>query len=93
MSAIAKKPPKSPSGMYCGGDNADSIPNNYFGYGRIDVLAAVNVCRANCRSPKKQDNMMILSGTGDTTMVGSSSSAISFSTTKKSMLDSSFFSS
>lgn len=26
----------------CGGDNASSYPNNSFGYGRIDALAAVN---------------------------------------------------
>ena len=30
----------------CGGDRPDSVPNNYCGHGRVDVLAAVSECRA-----------------------------------------------
>lgn len=36
----------------CGQDNAKSVPNNFFGYGRIDVENAVNVCRELCSSFK-----------------------------------------
>jgi hypothetical protein len=31
---------------YCGGTPPTQIPNNYFGYGRVDALAAVNVSGA-----------------------------------------------
>ncbi len=51
MSAIGKKPPFT-VGKLCGGDTPDSIPNNYYGYGRIDALAAVNVCRTYCKRTK-----------------------------------------
>lgn len=34
---------------FCGRDNANSIPNNYFGYGRINVHAAVKACRTLCQ--------------------------------------------
>lgn len=35
----------------CGGEGAGNIPNNAFGYGRIDVLAAVNACRTSGPTP------------------------------------------
>jgi subtilisin family serine protease len=35
----------------CGNEGAGNIPNNAFGYGRIDVLAAVNSCRAPGPTP------------------------------------------
>jgi len=30
------------SAPFCGGDNVSSLPNNVYGYGRIDALAAIN---------------------------------------------------
>ena len=36
----------------CGQDTAKSVPNNFFGYGRIDLINAVNVCRELCASFK-----------------------------------------
>ena len=33
---------------YCGGDTERSYPNNYFGYGRIDVALAVKSCIKYC---------------------------------------------
>lgn len=32
----------------CGNDLPDSVPNNHFGYGRIDVLRAVHKCLQKC---------------------------------------------
>jgi subtilisin family serine protease len=36
---ITVSPPQT-----CGGTSSDEIPNNSFGWGRVDVLAAVNGC-------------------------------------------------
>ncbi|HEX5112589.1 MAG TPA: S8 family peptidase, partial [Saprospiraceae bacterium] len=41
----------------CGGVPGDSIPNNTYGYGRIDVLAAVNVARSLITSTE-DDHML-----------------------------------
>ena len=35
-------------GHFCGDDTYTSYPNNYFGYGRVDVLKAVQTCREFC---------------------------------------------
>jgi hypothetical protein len=35
-------------GKLCGNDTYTSHPNNYFGYGRIDVAKAVEVCKEFC---------------------------------------------
>jgi hypothetical protein len=32
----------SGAAQLCGSDQADSVPNNTYGYGELDVLAAVN---------------------------------------------------
>jgi subtilisin family serine protease len=42
--AVKLLPPSSAQPL-CGGDLPTSVPNNYFGHGRIDVLAAVRECR------------------------------------------------
>ena len=39
---------KSKDGAYCGSDTEASVPNNYYGHGRIDVLKAVQQCREMC---------------------------------------------
>ena len=44
--ALPLFPPKGQ--VLCGIDEANSVPNNHFGYGRINVLAAVKKCRAIC---------------------------------------------
>jgi hypothetical protein len=36
------------NGQYCGTDGPTTYPNNYFGFGRIDVAHAVRVCRQFC---------------------------------------------
>lgn len=36
------------NGRYCGTDGPTSYPNNYFGYGKINVMQAVNVCKQFC---------------------------------------------
>lgn len=36
------------SGPFCGNDSATSRPNNHFGWGRIDALAAVKMCQKIC---------------------------------------------
>ena len=52
LESTAKKLYPNPSlmrnGQYCGTDGPTSHPNNYFGYGRIDVAQAVRVCRQFC---------------------------------------------
>lgn len=45
--AVKLTPPRE--GRLCGGDKPDSVPNNYFGYGRIDVLKAVQTCQRQCK--------------------------------------------
>lgn len=49
--AVHLKPPANASPL-CGNDTPDSIPNNYFGYGRINVLDAVRACRKRCSQQK-----------------------------------------
>lgn len=45
-----------PSGQrLCGGDTVNSVPNNFFGYGRINVFAAVKKCQAICSKSAKED--------------------------------------
>lgn len=34
--------PRFAAAPFCGGDNANSLPNNVFGWGRVDALAAIN---------------------------------------------------
>lgn len=41
-------------GKLCGEDTFTSYPNNYFGYGRIDVLRAVETCKAYCATKPGQ---------------------------------------
>ncbi len=38
--------PRYATSPFCGNDNASSLPNNVFGYGRINALAAVNAAIA-----------------------------------------------
>ncbi|HNG91033.1 MAG TPA: S8 family serine peptidase, partial [Saprospiraceae bacterium] len=38
--------PRYPSAPFCGSDNANSLPNNVYGHGRVDALAAVNAALA-----------------------------------------------
>lgn len=33
------------AGSLCGGDTPQTIPNNHYGYGRLDLWAAINSCR------------------------------------------------
>jgi hypothetical protein len=47
--AVKLRPPRS-DGPLCGGDKPDSVPNNYFGYGRINVLQAVRTCQNMCKA-------------------------------------------
>ena len=47
MSAIAKTMPRGQP--ICGDDLGNTVPNNYFGWGRIDALMAVKACRAHCK--------------------------------------------
>ena len=46
-------------GKLCGDDTYTTYPNNYFGYGRIDVWKAVETCREFCR-----DKQLNLNGNG-----------------------------
>lgn len=52
LEATAKKlyPERSlmVNGKYCGTDGPTTYPNNYYGYGRVDVAQAVRVCRQFC---------------------------------------------
>lgn len=34
----------------CGDDKITSIPNNYYGWGRLDILAAIDKCRQICKA-------------------------------------------
>ncbi len=34
----------------CGGDRPDSMPNNYYGYGRINLVRAAEACKAICNT-------------------------------------------
>jgi hypothetical protein len=38
--------PRFATSPFCGTDNADSLPNNVYGHGRVDALAAVNAAIA-----------------------------------------------
>ena len=41
--SAVKLPPTPYQGVQCGSDTSTSVPNNIFGWGRIDALAAVNM--------------------------------------------------
>lgn len=43
-------------GKLCGDDTYTSHPNNYFGYGRVDVWKAVETCREFCKQKKYNSN-------------------------------------
>lgn len=49
QTAVRLRPRQSANDRLCGGDRPDSVPNNYFGYGRIDVLKAVRACMKYCQ--------------------------------------------
>lgn len=56
--------PKYPlPGSLCGNDTPDTIPNNHYGYGRIDVAKAMDRCLELCQnyaepSPTKKNNTL-----------------------------------
>lgn len=46
-------------GKLCGDDTFTTWPNNYFGYGRVDVWKAVETCREYCRNKEmKLDKLL-----------------------------------
>ena len=45
--ALPKRP--LPNSL-CGDDNYDTVPNNHYGYGRLDLFKAVTKCQEVCRS-------------------------------------------
>lgn len=52
LQATAVHIPPPAGQQLCGDNQPDSIPNNYFGYGRIEVFAAVRACLVLCGQHK-----------------------------------------
>lgn len=47
--AISLRPGKL---VLCGNDTAKSVPNNCYGWGRIDIAAAIAACKTYCDGDK-----------------------------------------
>lgn len=44
-------------GEFCGNDTYTTYPNNYFGYGRVNVNKAVQTCREYCKMKGGSDSI------------------------------------